>query len=235
TDYLSINEMFGDQADYDALIAGLESRGMHLIVDGVFNHVSSDSKYLDRYGRYDEIGACESPSSIYRSWFYFTDVPAGTGPCVGSDGTPNAATYESWWGYDSLPKLNSTNPEVRAWIWDNQDNPEVTVAGHWMLTADGWRLDVGGDVDPGTINDPNNDYWEGFRNTVHAVNPDGYITGEEWGIANSWLLGGEWDAVMNYQFSSAVLSLWRDTTFTDNDHNASSSAGPLSPLTMTKF
>ena len=235
TDYLSINEMFGDQADYDALIAGLESRGMHLIVDGVFNHVSSDSKYLDRYGRYDEIGACESQDSIYRDWFYFTDVPAGTGPCVGSDGTPGGANYESWWGYDTLPKLNSNNPDVRAWIWDNQDNPEVTVAGHWMLTADGWRLDVGGDVDPGTLNDTTNDYWEGFRNTVHAVNPEGYITGEEWGIANSWLLGGEWDAVMNYQFSSAVLSLWRDTTFTDNDHNAGSSAGPLAPLSMSQF
>lgn len=235
TDYLSINEMFGDQADYDALIAGLESRGMHLIVDGVFNHVSSDSKYLDRYGRYDEIGACESQDSIYRDWFYFTDVPAGTGPCVGSDGTPGGANYESWWGYDTLPKLNSNNPDVRAWIWDNQDNPEVTVAGHWMLTADGWRLDVGGDVDPGTLNDTTNDYWEGFRNTVHAVNPEGYITGEEWGIANSWLLGGEWDAVMNYQFSSAVLSLWRDTTFTDNDHNAGSSAGALAPLTMEQF
>ena len=235
TDYLSINEMFGNQADYDALITGLESRDMHLIVDGVFNHVSSDSKYLDRYSRYPEIGACESQTSEYRSWFYFTDVPAGTGPCVGSDGTPNAANYESWWGYDSLPKLNSSNPEVRAWIWDNQDNPEVTVAGHWMLTADGWRLDVGGDVDPGTLNDISNDYWEGFRDTVHAVNPQGYITGEEWGIANSWLLGGEWDAVMNYQFSSAVLSLWRDTTFTDNDHNAGSSAGPLTPLSMSQF
>ena len=235
TDYLSINEMFGDQADYDALIAGLNTRGMHLIVDGVFNHVSSDSKYLDRYGRYPEIGACESQDSIYRTWFYFTDVPAGTGPCVGSDGTPGGANYESWWGYDSLPKLNSSNAEVRAWIWDNQDNPETTVAGHWMLTADGWRLDVGGDVDPGTLNDVSNDYWEGFRNTVKTVNPEGYITGEEWGIANSWLLGGEWDAVMNYQFSSAVLSLWRDTTFTDNDHNSGSSAGPLAPLTMSQF
>ncbi len=52
TDYLSINVMFGTQAEYEALIAGLEARGMRLIVDGVFNHVSSDSKYLDRYGRY---------------------------------------------------------------------------------------------------------------------------------------------------------------------------------------
>jgi len=72
--------MFGDQDDYNALIAGLADRNMHLIVDGVFNHVSSDSKYFDRYERYSEVGACESPDSIYREWFYFTEVPAGTGP-----------------------------------------------------------------------------------------------------------------------------------------------------------
>ena len=235
TDYMAINPMFGTQVEFEALVGALQSRGMHLILDGVFNHVSSDSIYFDRYGNFDEVGACESEESPYRAWFYFTDVPAGTGPCVGSDGTPGGANYESWWGYDSLPKMDSSNAEVRALIWDNETTPEDTVAGYWMNFADGWRLDVGADVDPGTINDPDNDYWEGFRETVKTVNPDGYITGEEWGIANSWLLGGEWDAVMNYQFSSAVLSLWRDTTFTDNDHNAGSSAGELAPLTMSQF
>ena len=235
SDYMTINPMFGEPAEFFALVTALNDRGMHLILDGVFNHVSSDSIYFDRYGNFEEVGACESHTSPYRDWFYFTDVPAGTGPCVGSDGTPGGADYESWWGYDSLPKLNSANPEVRALVWECDTNCLETVAGYYMQYADGWRLDVGADVDPGTINDPSNNYWEGFRNTVKFVNPDGYITGEEWGLANSWLLGGEWDAVMNYQFSSAVLSLWRDSTFTDNDHNPGSSAGELAPLTMSQF
>ena len=47
---------------------------MHLILDGVFNHTSSDSIYFDRYGRYPQVGACESQNSPYRSWYYFTDV-----------------------------------------------------------------------------------------------------------------------------------------------------------------
>jgi len=235
SDYMTINPMFGEPAEFFALVTALNTRGMHLILDGVFNHVSSDSIYFDRYGNFAEVGACESSTSPYRAWFYFTDVPAGTGPCVGSDGTAGGATYESWWGYDSLPKLNSSNADVRALIWEYESDALTTVAGYYMQYADGWRLDVGADVDPGTINDPTNDYWEGFRNTVKLVNPDGYIVGEEWGIANSWLVGGEWDAVMNYQFSSAVLSLWRDTTFTDNDHNAGSSAGELAPLSMTQF
>ncbi|MEL7645593.1 MAG: alpha-amylase family glycosyl hydrolase [Anaerolineaceae bacterium] len=235
SDYMTINPMFGEPAEFFALVTALNNRGMHLILDGVFNHVSSDSLYFDRYSNFDEIGACESNTSPYRAWFYFTDVPAGTGPCVGADGTPAGANYESWWGYDSLPKLNSANPEVRALIWEYESDALATVAGYYMQYADGWRLDVGADVDPGTINDPSNDYWEGFRNTVKFVNPEGYITGEEWGIANSWLLGGEWDAVMNYQFSSAVLSLWRDSAFTDNDHNSGSSAGELTPLSMSQF
>jgi len=235
TDYLTINAMFGTPEEFQQLVTELNTRGMHLILDGVFNHTSSDSIYFDRYGRYESLGACESVDSIYRDWYFFTDVPAGSGPCVGSDGTPNSATYQSWWGYDTLPVLNSTNPDVRAFIWENNSAPEDTVAGHYMLTADGWRLDVGGDIDPGTINDPNNDYWEGFRETVKTVNPEGYIAGEEWGNASSWLLGGEWDAVMNYQFSTAVLSLWRDTPFTDNDHAPGTSAGELTPLTPTQF
>ena len=235
TDYMVINPMFGTETDFQNLVTQIDIREMHLILDGVFNHVSSDSIYFDRYQRFPEIGACESEISPYRDWFYFTPVDPGMGPCVGDDGTPGAADYESWWGYDSLPKLNSSNHEVRALIWDYETTATDTVAGHYMQYADGWRLDVGADVDPGTINDPTNDYWEGFRDTVKTVNPEAYITGEEWGIANSWLLGGEWDAVMNYQFSSAVLSFWRDEVFTDNDHNSSSSAGTLSPLNPEQF
>ena len=82
---------------------------MHLILDGVFNHTSSDSMYFDRYGRYETVGACEALTSTYRSWYYFSPAtPAGTGECAGD------TTYEAWWGYDSLPKLNTTNvPAVR--------------------------------------------------------------------------------------------------------------------------
>jgi hypothetical protein len=43
------------------------------------------------------------------------------------------------------------------------------------------------------------------------------------------------DATMNYQYSSAMLSFWRDTIFTDNDHNPGSSAGQLVPLTPSQL
>ncbi|WP_298010687.1 MULTISPECIES: alpha amylase N-terminal ig-like domain-containing protein [Anaerolinea] len=233
TDFSKINPFLGDLTTFQMLVTEAHSRGIYIILDGVFNHTSSDSIYFDRYGRYSQVGACESPSSPYRDWYFFTDVTPGTGVCAGSDGTPNAATYRSWWGYDSLPILNSANPEVRAFIWDALTTDPI--AKYWMQWADGWRLDVAGDIDQGTINSPDNDYWEGFRNAVHAVNPDAYIVGEEWGNATSWILGGEWDAVMNYQFSTAVLGFWRDEPFIDNDHNSASSAGIIQPLTPSQL
>ncbi|GAP12334.1 glycosidase [Longilinea arvoryzae] len=227
TDYLQIDSSLSTQAEFEAFASQAHARGMHIILDGVFNHTSSDSVYFDRYGRYDSLGACESADSPYRDWYSFQPVADGSGPCVGDDGTPGGATYTSWYGYDSLPKLNASNAGVRALIWDSAES----VAVHWLQWADGWRLDVGGDVDPGVTGDPNNLYWEGFRAAVKAAKPDAYIVGEEWGNASSWVLGGEWDATMNYQFGSALLSFWRDETLVDNDHNPGSAAGALSPLT----
>ncbi|MCP4429209.1 MAG: alpha-amylase [Chloroflexi bacterium] len=231
-DYSLIDDNFGDLALFQTLVDEAHARDMKVVLDGVFNHTSSDSVYFDRYGNYADIGACESETSVYRDWYYFTDVAPGTGPCAGSDGTPGGATYESWFGFDSLPKLQAHNPDVRALIWDSPDS----IVNQWLATGvDGWRFDVGGDVDPGVTNDPTNDYWEGFRASVRASYPDTYMVIEEWGNASPWLLGNEMDATMNYQYSSAMLSFWRDTVFTDNDHNAGSSAGELTPLTPSQL
>ncbi|HUF38135.1 MAG TPA: alpha-amylase family glycosyl hydrolase [Anaerolineales bacterium] len=248
TDFGVISEDFGDLATFQALVAAANSRGISVVLDGVFNHTSSDSVYFDRYSRYDAAGnltspggpgtndgsgACESPSSPYRDWYYFTDVTPGTGPCAGSDGTPGGATYESWFGFDSLPKLNAANPEVRDLVFDGGP---TSIALYWLAEgAKGWRFDVGGDIDPGLTNDPGNDYWESFRAEVRALHPDAYLVLEEWGNASPWLLGAEMDATMNYQYSSAMLGFWRDTTFTDNDHNPGSSAGELVPLSPSQL
>ena len=185
-------------------------------------------------GTNDGSGACESPASPYRGWYYFQDVPPGTGACADLQGRPNAATYTSWFGYDSLPKLRSGEQQVRDLIWAGGSD---AIARYWMANgrADGWRLDVGGDIDPGVTGDPTNDYWEGFRTAVHTTNPDAYIAGEEWGNATPWTLGGEWDAVMNYQFAAALLSFWRDTPYRDNDNNSGSSMGILNPLTPSQL
>ena len=228
TDFSVIDPAFGDLATFQTLSTEADARGISLVLDGVFNHSSSDSIYFDRYNRYAAPdGACESETSPFRAWFHFQPAPVpGSGACAGDQ------DYESWFGFDSLPKLDSGNEEVRDYFY--QSGPDA-IGRYWMQWADGWRLDVAGDVDPGVTNDPNNDYWEGFRTAVHTTNPDAYIVGEEWGNSTAWLLGDEWDASMNYQFGSAIMSFWRDTTFIDNDHNAGSSAGILEPIVPSEL
>ncbi len=226
-DYSVIDADFGDLQTFITLTTQAHNRGIHVILDGVFNHTSSDSAYFDRYSNFTGDGACESESSIYRDWYYFTDVAAGTGDCVGSDGVAASANYESWFGYDSLPKLNAGNQDVRDYIFAGGED---AIALQWLEYADGWRFDVGGDIDPGAVNDPENMFWEEFRTAVRAEYPESYMVIEEWGNSSAWVLGGEMDASMNYPYGTAMMGFWRDTPFVDNDHNVNSSAGVIEPL-----
>jgi glycosidase len=240
--YQVINDSLGDTALLTSLITQAAAHGIFVILDGAFNYTSSDSVYFDLYKRYlSGLGACESPllpqPSYYRDWYFFYDVFPGTGPCMGSDGTTaNAADYIPWNGIDSLPLLDSTNHEVQEQFW-KQGISGTPIAPNWLgiTGADGWRLDAGGEIDPGILGNLANEYWEGFRTAIHAVNPSAYIVGEEWGNATSWTLGNEWDASTNYQFSTAVLGFWRSESFVDNDHYTDSPAGIIEPLSPSQL
>ncbi|MFN2168735.1 MAG: alpha-amylase family glycosyl hydrolase, partial [Anaerolineae bacterium] len=195
--------------------------------------------------------ACESAGSLYRNWYYIPDIGTpGNQPadrCDADDGDDTAGpwtlTYDAWYGYGSLPKLQANTAAVRSLIWSNGTN---SVGPYWVSQgADGWRFDVGGDVDPGLTNDPANDYWEGFRAAVRAVDPQALTLGEEWGDASAWLLGNEWDSVMNYRFRSTLLS-WLftgcsgngctgGTKFQENDSNDASSSGPIQAISPSQF
>ena len=64
-DYGSIDPFLGDFKNLETLVTEMTKRGMHLIMDGVYNHVGDDSIYFDRYGKYDTVGAYEYWSRIY--------------------------------------------------------------------------------------------------------------------------------------------------------------------------
>ena len=56
-DYLHVDPALGGDAAFAALSAAAKARGIRLILDGVFNHASSDSRYFDRYHRYPDASA----------------------------------------------------------------------------------------------------------------------------------------------------------------------------------
>ncbi|MBN1640470.1 MAG: alpha-amylase [Anaerolineae bacterium] len=201
TDYFQIDPSFGSIGTYRSLVNAAERRGIRIILDGVFNHTSSDSIYFDRYDRYPKEGAYESLDSRYAAWYTFYEWPA---------------SYNSWWGFDSLPVLTE-HPEVSAFIYGS----DRSVARWWVeLGAAGWRLDV--------APDKSHTWWQAFRPRVKAVNPDAVILGEIWDDASPWLLGNEFDSTMNYRFRRALIGFVNGDTQDPNQ-------GYIRGLSPTQF
>lgn len=197
-DYYTIDPYFGTQKDYDNLVKHATKRGMRIILDGVYNHMSSDSPIFDRYGHYPTVGACESPSSPYRAWFTFT--PLVGGPCAGPDGA-NTMTYDGWFGFDSIPVLTKSLPEVQEYFLTSDDS----VTKHWLRTGmSGWRMDVSTDA-----SFPDS-YWKTFREVVKSTKPDALTISEAWQKNSETLRqlrGDQLDTTMNYRLRDAVIGL----------------------------
>ncbi|MFT8316842.1 MAG: glycoside hydrolase family 13 protein [Sporolactobacillus sp.] len=190
-DYTKIDPMFGDQRLFEKLIKKAKKLNMHIILDGVFNHVGVDSIYFNRFGNYGEGGAYQDPSSPYYSWFNFHSYPA---------------SYDSWWSIDDLPTVNKDLPEFRKFIYDSAGS----IIDRWTkLGIGGWRLDVADELP--------DDFIAGIRRAVdeHAAEKDEKVLiGEVWedashkiayGKRRHYLEGGMLHSVMNYPLRSLII------------------------------
>ena len=177
------NELFAK------VVAEAHRRGIRVIMDGVFNHCGSFNKWLDKERIYEnaegyEKGAYISKDSPYHNFFRFHDD--------NDSKWPFNPTYDGWWGHDTLPKLNyEGSHELHDYI--------LHIGRKWVSSpynADGWRLDVAADL--GHSTEYNHSFWQDFRKAVKEANPDAIILAEHYGSPAQWLLGNEWDTVMNY-------------------------------------
>ena len=184
TDYKNLeasNSFFAD------LVEEIHSRGMKVILDGVFNHCGSFNKWMDRECIYEgkegyEAGAYVSADSPYRDFFGF----------FGEGAWPYNPNYDGWWGHDTLPKLNYEASE-------NLEDYILNIGRKWVsppYNVDGWRLDVAADL--GHSPEYNHEFWKKFRNAVKEANSNAIILAEHYGDPAEWLKGDEWDSVMNY-------------------------------------
>jgi len=176
------------------LIAKAHERGIKVILDGVFNHAGSFNRWFDRekiYPQAEGPGAYESKSSPFVDYFKFA-----------KDAWPDNESYEAWYGYKTLPKLNfEGSMELERKILDIGASwvappGAVGSAGEGGFGADGWRLDVAADL--GHSPKYNHYFWAEFRDAVKSANPEAVILAEVYGDSSSWLRGDQWDTVMNY-------------------------------------
>lgn len=186
-DYMQIDPLLGNDADFDNFITECERRGIAVILDGVFNHTGDDSRYFNKYGNYDELGAYQSKDSKYYAWYNFKHFPD---------------KYESWWGIDVLPSVNESCDSYANFITGTDG-----VIDHWIRRGvSGFRLDVADELP--------DEFIEKIRNAAHAARADALIIGEVWEDASNkiayskrrkYLQGKELDSVMNYPLKDAVI------------------------------
>ena len=193
--YAFIDPDLGTQEDFDRLIREAQARGIRVLLDGVFNHVSSDSPWFDRSRRYTEVGACESADSAYRPWFTFrAPKPNEPSPCAVSAPGADDSYYLGWFGFDTIPEVLEQGAVYD--LFTGEDG----VVGRWIRAgAAGWRLDV--------MDNLSKRFVRLIRGATKAANPDALVLGEKWDDASIFLLGDGADTTMNYRFRRAVIGL----------------------------
>ena len=191
-DYLRIDPMLGTEEDFRRLCREAKQRGIRVILDGVFNHTGSQSRYFNADGFYPGVGAAQSTDSPYFNWFSFHPWPTD---------------YDAWWGIMTLPAVQENESDYRDFIIRGQDS----VVRHWLRAgASGWRLDVADELP--------DDFIAEIRTAMEETAPDSFLLGEVWedattkvayGVRRTYLLGKGLDGVMNYPFRTAILDFLR--------------------------
>lgn len=174
-DYFEIDPCFGTKEDFRQLVDDCHRNGIRVILDGVFNHCGPG------FFAFRDLMK-NGPASKYLDWFYVKDFPVQTEP------RPN---YECFAYVSTMPKLNTGNPEVKKYLLD--------VGTYWIreFDIDGWRLDVANEID--------HDFWRDYRRAIRSVKEDAVLIGEIWDDSRSFLEGDQFDSVMNYNLTFAVI------------------------------
>lgn len=191
-DYEKVDRMLGSEEDFKELSTKAKKLGIRIILDGVFSHTGADSKYFNKFGNYNSVGAYQSRDSKYYGWYRFFDYPDG---------------YESWWGFKNQPNVDELNPGYLNYIVAGEES----IVSKWLkLGASGWRLDVADELP--------DDFIELVKKRMKEIDKDSVLVGEVWEDASNkvsysmqrrYLFGKELDSVTNYPLRDSIIKYTR--------------------------
>ncbi len=191
TDYEKIDPNFGDEETMKELVQRSHEKGIRVMLDAVFNHAGY---FFKPWQEVLEKG----PESEYYDWFMINQWPINW-----EGGAAKKGELYTFAFFDNMPKLNTNNPKVRAYL--------VRVVSDWVrkYQVDGIRIDVANEV--------SHTFCKELRAALKAIKPDIYILGEIWHDAIAWLRGDEYDAVMNYPLGGSMKDFFVDKSLTGED------------------
>lgn len=202
SNYHTIDPAFGTAEDLTQLVQQAHRRGMKVILDGVFNHCGWEfTPWQDVLQKGEQ--------SPYWRWFTVNSWPINIIEEKRPDGTvrlhPSGdngkkGIFKTFAYIDSMPKLNTNNPEVIAYL--------LALCETWVRTydIDGLRLDV--------ANELSHTFCRKLRDHLRSIKHDFYLLGEIWHNAMPWLRGDELDSVMNYPLAKVLWQFFQDSSVT---------------------
>lgn len=189
--YHKIDPAFGSNEDFKHLVQIAHKNGIKIMVDAVFNHSGTEFEpWLDVLKN--------GQNSKFADWFMINNWDNLKSQKYTTDGN-----YYSFAFTGLMPKLNTNNPEVIEYF--------CTICRDWILEfdIDAIRFDVGNEI--------SHKFLKVLRENLLTLKPDIYLLGEIWHNSISWLLGDEYDAVMNYPLLSGINDFYINKFKTKHD------------------
>lgn len=182
--HFEIDAKLGGNPAFYQFMNECKSNGIRVILDGVFNHISRNSKlFLDDFINGKE--PCEN---------YF---------CT----TDNLHGYECFWGVALLPKLNYRSSELRNYIFSNDNS----VVKSWLgppFDVDGIRIDACTMVGRYADVDLQKEILSGIYFSAKSKKRDCYILGENPFDPTDLTPFEHYDGITNYSGFYTPLLKW---------------------------
>ncbi len=199
-DFRLIDSRLGTNEDFLKVCKALKEAGIHLVLDGVFNHVGRGFFAVQDVLKNRE-------RSPYCSWI--------SGLRFDQNNSYNDNLhYDSWAGYELLVKLNLKNPDVKEYL--------LSAVDMWIdeFGIEGLRLDAADCID--------HDFFRELRRRTKAKNPEFWLMGEITNSSDYrvWANGEMLDSVTNYECYKGLYSSVNSKNMFEIAHGIARQFGP---------
>ncbi len=189
--YKQVDRRLGDNDSFRQFTKLCHEAGIHVVVDGVFNHTGREFFAFQNIQKNGE-------GSPYRDWY--RGINFGWGSPKG-----DPFSYEAWQGHFELPCLNLWNPAVKQYLFD--------VIRFWIdeFDIDGIRLDCANVLDFNFLKE--------LRYQTSQMKQDFWLMGEViHGEYARWVNPEMLHSVTNYELHKGLYSGHNDHNYFEIAH-----------------
>lgn len=169
TNYQAVNSDYGTLADFKQLMEECHQRGIHVVIDFVINHTSSEHPWFL---------SAQDPASGFRNWYVWEDTrPGKAGPWGQTSWYEANGSYYYAPFWSGMPDLNYYEPMVTKAMYN--------ATQYWLdLGVDGFRVDAARYLFEDAISQQDTKssiaWFQDWREFYTTINPTAYTVGEVW-------------------------------------------------------